>query len=43
VSAGQRKLLGYGAAVLLLLAVFALYTRPSIVVALAEQVWACFH
>lgn len=38
-----RKLLAYGAAVAALLAVFALYTRPEIMVALADQVWACFQ
>lgn len=38
-----RKLLAYGAAVAVLLAVFALYTRPAIMVALADQVWACFN
>ena len=42
-SAGRRKLLAYGAAVALLLAVFALYTRPALLVALADQIWACFH
>jgi hypothetical protein len=38
-----RKLLAYGTAVTLLLAVFALYTRPTILVALADQLWACFN
>ena len=40
---GRRKLLAYGVAIALLLAVFALYTRPTILVALADQVWACFR
>ncbi|MBT2324447.1 hypothetical protein J7E62_19055 [Variovorax paradoxus] len=31
-----------GAAVLALLAVFALYTRPAFLVTLADQIWACF-
>jgi hypothetical protein len=39
----HRKLLAYGAAVAVLLAVFALYTRPAILVALADQLWACFN
>jgi hypothetical protein len=26
-----------------LLAVFALYTRPTILVTLADQIWACFR
>jgi hypothetical protein len=43
VSAGRRKLLAYGVGIALLLAVFALYTRPTILVALSDQVWACFH
>ncbi len=38
-----RKLLAYGAAVAVLLAVFALYTRPEIMATLADQVWACFQ
>jgi hypothetical protein len=38
-----RKLLAYGTAVAVLLAVFALYTRPTILIALADQVWACFN
>jgi hypothetical protein len=39
----HRKLLAYGAAVAVLLAVFALYTRPEVMVALADQLWACFQ
>ena len=38
-----RKWLAYGTAVAVLLAVFALYTRPTILVALADQLWACFN
>lgn len=30
------------AALLVLLAVFALYTQPEFMVMLADQVWACF-
>jgi len=36
------RLLGWVAAVLILLAVFALYTAPGFMVMLADQVWACF-
>ncbi|MEA3393066.1 MAG: hypothetical protein U9R55_00380 [Pseudomonadota bacterium] len=36
------KWLAYGSAVLVLLAVFALYTRPDFLVTLANEVWACF-
>jgi hypothetical protein len=32
----------YTAAVAVLLAVFALYTRPEFLVELANQVWTCF-
>ena len=38
-----RNLLAYGAAVAVLLAVFALYTQPLILVTLADQIWACFN
>jgi hypothetical protein len=38
-----RKLLAYGVAIAVLLAVFALYTRPTILVTLADQLWACFR
>lgn len=37
-----RRWLGYALAVLVLLAVFALYTRPDFLVTLANQIWACF-
>ncbi|HSV54158.1 MAG TPA: hypothetical protein VLJ57_18715 [Burkholderiaceae bacterium] len=37
-----RKWLAYGAALAVLLAVFALYARPDFLVTLADQVWACF-
>ena len=39
----RRKLLAYAAAVAALLAVFALYTRPTILVTLADQIWSCFQ
>jgi hypothetical protein len=38
-----RKLLAYGVGVAALLAVFVLYTRPTILVTLADQFWACFN
>jgi hypothetical protein len=37
-----RQWLAWAAALALLLAVFALYTRPDFLVTLADQVWACF-
>ena len=42
-SPARRKLLAYCAAVAVLLAIFALYTRPAMLVTLADQIWACFH
>ena len=38
-----RHLLAYAAALAVLLAVFALYTRPELMVTLSEQIWACFQ
>jgi hypothetical protein len=38
-----RKLIAYAAAIAALLAVFALYTSPTILVTLADQLWACFN
>lgn len=33
----------YAAALAVLLGVFALYTRPQVMVALADMIWACFQ
>ncbi|MFD0666428.1 hypothetical protein ACT80S_01815 [Ramlibacter sp. MAHUQ-53] len=38
-----RTLLAYAAALAALGAVFALYTRPALLVTLADQLWACFN
>jgi hypothetical protein len=38
-----RKWLAYGAAVAVLLGVFALYTQPLMMVALGDLIWACFN
>jgi type II secretory pathway component PulM len=38
----HQKLLAWGGAVIVLLAVFALYTRPDFLVTLSNQIWACF-
>lgn len=38
-----RRLLAYGAAIAASLAVFALYTRPQMMVTLTDFVWACFN
>jgi hypothetical protein len=38
-----KKLLAYGAAIAVLLGVFALYTRPQMMVALGDFIWACFN
>lgn len=37
-----RQLLAWALALAVLLAVFALYTRPDFLVSLADQLWACF-
>lgn len=37
-----RQIFLYAGALGVLLAVFALYTRPEFLVSLADQVWACF-
>lgn len=38
-----KKLTAYGAALVALLAVFALYTQPQMMVAIGDMVWACFN
>ena len=38
-----KKAAVYGLAVLVLLAVFALYTQPQMMVALGDMIWACFN
>ncbi len=38
-----RALLAYAASLALLLAVFMLYTQPTLLVTLSEQLWACFN
>jgi type II secretory pathway component PulM len=38
----HQKLLAWGGAVIVLLTVFALYTRPDFLVTLSNQIWACF-
>lgn len=42
-TAHSRKLLGWAAVAGALAAVFALYTRPGVMVMLADQFWACFR
>jgi hypothetical protein len=36
-------LLAYAVILAALAAVFALYTRPELLVTLSEQIWACFN
>lgn len=38
-----KKIAAYGAALAVLLAVFALYSRPEVMMAVGEFVWACFN
>ena len=40
--ATHKEWLAAAAAVLVLLAVFALYLRPDFMLTLADQIWACF-
>lgn len=42
-SARARKLLAYAAAAAVLVAVFALYTRPQFMVNVADVIWSCFQ
>ena len=37
-----RKLMLWTLAVMVLLAVFTLYTRPDFLITVADQVWSCF-
>jgi hypothetical protein len=39
----RKKIAAYAAAFALLAVVFALYAQPTILVALADQVWSCFQ
>ena len=38
----RHRLLIFSSALLVLLAVFSLYLRPSFLVTLADQLWTCF-
>ncbi|WP_275403455.1 hypothetical protein [Ramlibacter algicola] len=38
-----RRILAWSGAVAACAAVFALYTRPAVMVMLADQLWACFR
>jgi len=38
-----KKAIAYGIALVALLGVFALYTHPATMVAVADFVWACFN
>ncbi len=38
----RHRLLIFSSALLVLLAVFSLYLRPSFLVTLADQLWPCF-
>jgi len=43
VSAGVKRLAAWAAALALLAGVFALYTRPQMMVTLGDMIWACFQ
>lgn len=38
-----RRIAAYAAAVVVLVGVFALYTRPDMMVAVGDMIWACFR
>jgi len=40
---GPKRALAYGAAIAACVGVFALYTRPQMMVALGDFIWACFN
>jgi hypothetical protein len=42
-SARAKHLLAWAAATAVLVGVFALYTRPDMMVSLGEMIWACFR
>jgi hypothetical protein len=42
-AARAKKLVWFGAAAALLLAVFALYARPDVMVMMGDLLWACFN
>lgn len=42
ITTAARHVLAWVVATAVLVAVFALYTRPDFLVSLADQIWACF-
>ena len=42
-SPGVKRAAAWSAAVVALLGVFALYTRPQMMVTLGDMIWACFQ
>jgi hypothetical protein len=43
VSPRARKIAAYAVAGLVLAGVFALYTRPDMMVSIGDMIWACFQ
>lgn len=41
--ASWKKALAYAAAAIVLAAVFALYARPDMMIAVGDMIWACFN
>jgi hypothetical protein len=39
----KARIATYAAAVAVLLAVFTLYAKPQVMVAVSDLVWSCFH
>ena len=42
-STRAKHLIGWAGAIAVLAGVFALYTRPDMMVTLGEMIWACFR
>ncbi|WP_269129402.1 hypothetical protein [Ramlibacter alkalitolerans] len=41
--ARARRIAGYALAVVVLVGVFTLYTRPEMMVSIGDMIWACFR
>ncbi len=39
----SRRIAAYAAAIAVLAGVFALYTRPDMMVSVSEMIWSCFR
>jgi hypothetical protein len=39
----MKRLAAYGGCIAVLVGVFVLYTRPTVMTSIADMVWACFQ